>query len=126
MNRGVAMLGNTYTVKLGKMAGTEENYAMQVSVAGNFAKERTAGKDEKPEDKDKLDKAFAETHKKHEEKLKAEKAFEKWTYSVAKWTVDNLLKDRKDFIAEKKDETKPEPAKPPASPFPGGIIPQPQ
>lgn len=104
--------GFTYTVKLGKMAGAEENYAMQVSVAGNFPKERTAGKDEKPEDKEKLDKAFAESHKKLEDKLKAEKAFEKWTYSVAKWTVDNLVKDRKDFIAEKKDETKPDAAKP--------------
>jgi hypothetical protein len=114
--------GFTYTVKLGKMAGAEENYAMQVSVAGNFAKERTPGKDEKPEDKEKLDKAFADAKKKLEDKLKAEKAFEKWTYSVAKWTVDNLLKERKDFLAEKKDETKADGAKP-VSPIPGGITP---
>jgi hypothetical protein len=104
--------GFTYTVKLGKMAGAEENYAMQVSVVGNFAKERTPGKDEKPEDKEKLDKAFADAKKKHEDKLKAEKAFEKWTYSVAKWTVDNLVKERKDFLAEKKDETKADEPKP--------------
>ena len=104
--------GFTYTFKLGKMPSGEENYALQMSVAGNFPKERTPGKDEKKEDKEKLDKEFADSHKKLEDKLKNEKQFEKWTYAVSKWSVDNLLKDRKDFVAEKKEEPKPaEPAK---------------
>ncbi len=98
--------GFTYTIKLGKMAGSEENFALRMNVAGNFPKERTPGKDEKKEDKEKLDKEFAESHKKLEDKLKNEKQFEKWTYNVAKWTVDNLLKERKDFFAEKKEEPK--------------------
>lgn len=104
--------GFTYTIKLGKMSEGDENHALQVSVAGNFAKERTAGKDEKAEDKTKLDKEFADNHKKLDDKLKNEKSFEKWTYTVAKWTVDNLLKERKDFLAEKKEEPKPDEAKP--------------
>jgi len=106
--------GFTYTLKLGKLAGAEENYALQLAVAGNFPKERTPGKDEKAEDKEKLDKEFAETLKKRQEKLKNEKTFEKWTYSVAKWTVDNLLKERKDFLAEKKEEPKKDEANPAA------------
>ena len=100
--------GFTYTIKVGRLAGTEDNYALQMNVAGNFPKERAAGKDEKKEDKEKLDKEFADSRKKLEDKLKNERQFEKWTYNVSKWTIDNLLKDRKDFLAEKKEEPKPD------------------
>ena len=48
-----------------------------------------------------------------EEKLKQEKTFEKWTYLVSKWTVDPLLKERKELLAEKKDEKKTETSVPP-------------
>jgi len=110
--------GFTYTVKAGKMEG--ENYAMQMAVAANIARERTPGKDEKKEDKEKLDKEFSDKRKQLEEKLKNEKQFEKWTYNVSNWTVENLLKARKDFLPEKKEEPKPEtkpeePAKPAAA-----------
>ena len=99
--------GFTYTAKVGGKSG-DENYFFQIAVAGNFPKERTPGKDEKPEDKEKLDKEFAENRKKLEEKLKTDKAFEKWTYLVSKWTVDPLLKERKDLLMEKKEEPKKE------------------
>ena len=84
-------------------------------MTGNFPKERTPGKEEKAEDKEKLDKEFAESRKKLEEKLKSVKAFEKWTYVVSKWTVDPFLKERKDLLVEKKEEPKVEekPAVPP-------------
>jgi hypothetical protein len=108
--------GFTYNVKLGK-AMKEENYPLQVAVEGNFAKQREAGKDEKPEDKEKLDKEFKDKTTKLEEKLKQEKAYEKWTYLVAKWTVDPLLKERKDLLAEKKEETKDAPPVPSAPPI---------
>ena len=75
-------------------------------MAANFPKERAPGKDEKPEQKDALDKVFKENEKKLEDKLKQDKAFEKWTYLVPTWTVDPILKDRKDLLVEKKDETK--------------------
>jgi hypothetical protein len=99
--------GFTYTAKVGGKSG-EDNYYFQIAVAGNFPKERTPGKDEKPEDKEKLDKEFAENAKKLEEKLKSTKAYEKWTYVVSKWTVDPFLKERKDLLLEKKEEPKPE------------------
>ncbi len=102
--------GFTYTIKLGKPEG--ENYALQMTVAGNFPKERAPGKDDKKEDKEKLDKEFADKHKQLEEKLKTEKQFEKWTYLVSSFTVDSLVKPRKDFLAEKKEEPKPDTAKP--------------
>ena len=99
--------GFTYTAKVGAKSG-DENHYFQIAVAGTFPKERTPGKDEKPEDKDKLDKEFADQQKALQEKLKTTKAFEKWTYVVSKWTIDPLLKERKDLLAEKKEETKAE------------------
>ena len=95
--------GFLYTAKIGGKSG-EENYYFQIAVDGNFPKERTPGKDEKPEDKDKLDKEFKDKTAKLEERLKTEKAFAKWTYVVSKWTVDGLLKERKDLVAEPKKE----------------------
>ena len=110
--------GFNYTIKTAQMPAGEENYALQVSVAANLPKERTPGKDEKPEDKEKLDKEFADKQKPLQEKLKNEKQYEKWTYVVPKYTVDNLLKERKDFLAEKKEEPKKEEAKPGEAPKP--------
>lgn len=94
--------GFLYTAKVGKAEG--ENHYFQIAVEGQFPKERTPGKDEKPEDKEKLDKEFAENTKKLQEKLAALKAHEKWTYLVSKWTVDAFLKERKDLLADKKEE----------------------
>lgn len=101
--------GFTYTIKLGKPEG--DNFALQMTVAASIPKERAPAKDEKKEDKEKLDKEFAEKGKQLEEKLKSEKAFEKWTYLVSNFTVETLVKPRKEFIAEKKDEPKPDDAK---------------
>ena len=97
--------GFVYTAKVGNKTG-EDNYYLAISVKGNLPTERTAGKDEKPEDKEKLDKDFKEKAAKLQEKLDKEKACENWTYLVSKWTIDRLLKVAKDFLAEKKDDTK--------------------
>jgi hypothetical protein len=100
--------GFKYEIKAGnKISPEKDDYYVQMSVSGTFPKERAAGKDEKPEDKTKLDKEFQEKIKKLEEKLKAEKAYEKWTYVVSKWTIDPLFKERKDLLVEKKEEPKP-------------------
>ena len=96
-----------YTIKVGSK--TNDNYALAMNVAAQIAKERAPGKDEKPEDKAKLDKEFAEKQKKLEEKLAEEKGFEKWTYLVSTWTVEPLLKERNQLMAEKKEEKKEEP-----------------
>jgi hypothetical protein len=117
----------TYTLKVGQK--TNDNLPLVVAVAADLPKERTPGKDEKPEDKDKLDKEFKEKQKKLEEKLTQEKAFEKWTYLVSNWTLDSLLKERAQLLVEKKEEPKkedkpaaaiePKPADSPLVPLPG-------
>jgi hypothetical protein len=93
--------GFNYTVTIG---GTnEENLFLKMSVTGDFPKERTSVPDEKPEDKERLDKEFKEKTEKLQEKLRIERGFEKWTYMVSKYTVDALLKPRTDFFTPKND-----------------------
>ncbi|MGZ4987507.1 MAG: hypothetical protein ACXWBP_05665, partial [Limisphaerales bacterium] len=95
----------TYTIKLGKVT-SENNYYTQVSVTANLPKERTPGKDEKPEDKAKLDKEFADKNKPLQEKLASEQKLDKWTYLMASWTVDPLVRNRADLLEVKKEENK--------------------
>jgi hypothetical protein len=106
--------GFNYTVKVG--AKTNDDYYLTVAVTANLPKERTPGKDEKPADKDKLDKEFKEQQKKLEDKVAQEKGFEKWTYLVSGWTVDSLLKERSQLLVEKKDEAKKDASKSDAKP----------
>lgn len=98
--------GFTYKLRVGK-ASADDSYPVQVSVDASLAKERTPGKDEKPEEKTKLDKEFADKLAKQQEKLKAEQAFSKWTYSVSKWSIDAFLKNRGDLFADKKADAQP-------------------
>jgi len=112
--------GFTYAVKIGKKTD-DDKYHFQVDVAGSFPKERTPGTDEKPEDKEKLDKEFKEALTKKEERLKNEQAFAKWTYLVSKWTVDPLLKARHELLAEKPAETKTDAPPVPTPGLPGAL-----
>jgi hypothetical protein len=106
--------GFSYTIKVG--AKKDDSYYVTMAVAVALAKDRPLGKDEKPEDKARLDNEFADKQKKLEEKLAAEKAFESWTFLVAGWTVDSVLKERSQLLAEKKEEPKPGEIKPEESP----------
>jgi hypothetical protein len=96
----------TYTIKVGSK--TNENYPMTVQVAADLPKERTPGKDEKPEDKTKLDKEFKDSQKKLQDKLAQEQPYEKWAYLVSTWTLDPVLKERGQLLVEKKEEPKKE------------------
>lgn len=97
--------GFTYVLKIGKPNG--ENLPVQINVTAEFAKTREPGKDEKPEDKEKLDKEFQATLKRLEDKLAAEKKFEQRPYLIAKTVLDPLLKERSALLTEKKAETPP-------------------
>jgi len=96
----------TYTIKAGQK--TNDNIPMTLAVSAQLHKERQAGKDEKPEDKARLDKEFQDKQKKLQETLDQDKAYEKWIYLVSSWTLDSVLKERKDLLAEKKEEPKKE------------------
>jgi uncharacterized protein DUF4340 len=96
--------GFDYVVKVGRK--TNETVALTLNVSAQIPKEREAGKDEKPEDKTRLDKEFKEKQKKLEDKLSQEKGFANWTYLVAGWSLDSMTKERSQLLAEKKPEPK--------------------
>jgi hypothetical protein len=82
--------------------GSEEKYHLMVDVSADFPRERTPGQDEKPEDKEKLDKEFKEKTEKLTEKLRSEKALAGRVFLVSKWTLDSVLKKRADFLQTEK------------------------
>lgn len=97
--------GFKYDLQIGKP--TDDNdYPIKVTVSAGLADKRTPGKDEKEEDKEKLDKEFADNLAKLKEKLASEQGYAKWTYMVSKWTVDAFFKKRSEFIKEKEEEEK--------------------
>jgi hypothetical protein len=102
----------SYTLKVGRK--TNDTYTLAMTVSAKVPTERTPGKDEKPEDKTRLDKEFKDKQKKLEDKLAQEMGYEKWVYLVSSWTLDSLLKDRGQLLVEKKEEPKKE-EKPTAS-----------
>ncbi|MDD5350215.1 MAG: DUF4340 domain-containing protein [Chthoniobacteraceae bacterium] len=104
--------GFTYTLRFGKADG--DKLPMTVTAAADLPKERTPGKDEKPEDKKRLDDAFAATSKQLAETLAKAKALEARVYLVPKATFDPLWKPASEFLAAKE-----QPAPTPA-PAPGG------
>lgn len=123
----VTVEGFTYTLTLTpakpaekKAADTEtagENtYFLTVKVDAALPKERKKEADEKPEDAQQKDAAFASRLKELQDKLAKEKALEGRTFEVTHSTVDALLKDRASFFQKEAP-----PARPAMSPmrFPG-------
>ncbi len=94
----------TYSIKVGQK--TNDNVPIAVAVTAQIPKERTPGKDEKAEDKAKLDKEFKEKQKKLEDKLIQEQSYGKRIYLVSNWTLDSMLKERGQLLAEKKEQLK--------------------
>lgn len=94
--------GFNYVLEVGQK--TNDDFPVTISVSAQIAKERTPGKDEKPEEKTKLDKSFADQRQKLEDKLKQEQACANWTYLLASWTLEPLLKERSQLLMEKKEE----------------------
>ena len=90
--------GFTYAAKIG--TERDGDYPLTVAVGAELPKERAAAKDEKPEDKTRLDKEFQERQKNLADKLAKEKQFEQWIYKVPSYTVDPLLKKRGQLLAE--------------------------
>ena len=108
--------GFVYTLKIGKPVG--ENYPVLVSVTATLPKERTPGKDEKPEDKTKLDQEFQIKQTQLTEKLAKEQKLEPRPYLIAKGTIEQLLKERSALLAAKTPTPTPSPATGTPSPTP--------
>ena len=93
----------TYELKVGGKT-PENNFYLTVAVAADLPAQRDAGKDEKPEDKQKLDKEFQDKTKVLQEKLAREKSLAAWVYVVDSSLVDPLIRDRSQLLVDKKEE----------------------
>jgi len=103
--------GWTYVFKAApkKAEGEELTFYFNGVVTGEAKRtERVPGKDEKPEDKEKLDKEHEARFKRLEAQLAREKAMAPWVYVVDGKKIIAVLRDRARFIE------KPEPAAAPA------------
>jgi len=90
----------TYRVRIAKrQAG--DGYVVSVTVSGSPPRKRAPEKGEKPEDKERHDKDFAETLKALEKRIEAEQALAKWGFVVAGSEVEPLLKTRSEMTAAK-------------------------
>jgi hypothetical protein len=94
--------GFTYTVKLGEERNGD--FPMRIAVTANLPVTRVAAKDERPEDKTKLDAEFKDRQKKLSEKLASEKKFEGWVYFVPSYNVEPVIKLRSQLLTEPPSE----------------------
>lgn len=78
----------------------DDHYPVMFTVTANLPTERFPGKDEKPDDKTRLDKAFKDQQTKLADKLAKEKAFAGWVYQLPAWNVEEILKPRHDLLQE--------------------------
>lgn len=91
-----------YTVKVVRKGKSDEHY-VSFTVRGEPPKSRVPEKGEKPQDKERRDKEFAESRKKLEERIAAEQALSKWTYVIGGRELEPLLKARSDMEAPRRD-----------------------
>ena len=96
----------TYRIRLAGKKGSDDYY-LNFTVSGEPPRKRVPEKGEKPEDRERHDKEFAESLKRLEERIGREKALAKWTYVTAKSAVEPLLKDRSQMTAHKEKKEAP-------------------
>jgi hypothetical protein len=93
----------TYDLKIGGKT-PEGNVYLTVTAAASLPARRTAGADEKPEDKQKLDKEFQDKTKALQDKFAREKSFSPWVYVVNSNLVEPLIRERSQLLVDKKEE----------------------
>jgi hypothetical protein len=101
--------GFTYTLKIGKLDG--DKYPVTLSLEAVLPVQSTVSPNEKPEEKKKLEDEFQARKKALEAKLAKEKKFEGRPFLIAKYNIQQVLKNRVDLI---KGTPSPTPSAPPS------------
>jgi hypothetical protein len=103
----------------------EKKYLLSVSVNAKLPEKREPAKDEKPEDKARLDEEFANTLATLKEKLAKEKAYEGWVYEVNDWVINTILKKKSEIVSLPQVPEAPAPEAPaPEAPAPEAPAPE--
>jgi hypothetical protein len=87
-----------YTIRIAAKPGSDDYY-LTVAVSGEPPRARTPENNEKAADKERLDKQFADTLKRLDDRIKLEKGLAGWVYVVPAKTLEPLLKTRSDLVA---------------------------
>lgn len=90
-----------YTMKLAKKTKGDD-YLVTFTLKGEPPKSRVPEKGEKPQDKERRDKEFAESLKRLEGRVAMEKALSQWTYVIAAGELEPLLRSRSDMTIPKR------------------------
>ncbi|HEX4349296.1 MAG TPA: hypothetical protein VH251_02860, partial [Verrucomicrobiae bacterium] len=90
--------GFSYAAKIGPKQ--DDNYPVTFTVTANLPASRTPAKDEKPEDKARLDKDFQTRQKTLADKLAKEQTFTNWVYQLPAYSIDEMLKTRQQLLEE--------------------------
>jgi hypothetical protein len=90
--------GFAYTAKIGPKQ--DDNYPVRFMVSANLRASRTPGKNEKPDEKARLDKDFQTQQKTLADKLAKESAYTNWVYQLPGYSIDELLKTRQQLLEE--------------------------
>ncbi len=94
-----------YTLKLSKRSNSDDTL-VAFTLTGEPSKTRVPEKGEKPQDKERRDKEFAESLKRLESRIAAEKALGKWTYVIPKSELEPLLRSRSEMSIPKRPANK--------------------
>ena len=96
----------TYAIKLAKKPDSGDYY-LSVAVSGEPPRERKPEAGEKAADKERLDKQFADSQQRLDERLKLERSLAAWTYVVAGKALEPLLKNRSQLVAVPRKKDRP-------------------
>jgi hypothetical protein len=91
-----------YTLKLAKKTKGDD-YIVTFTLVGEPPKSRVPEKGEKPQDKARLDKEFAESVKRLQVRIAVEKALSGWAYVVSKGELEPLLRSRSDMVVQRRE-----------------------
>jgi hypothetical protein len=78
----------------------DDNYPVTLTLSANLPTARVAAKDEKAEDKAKLDKDFATHQKTLTDKLAKEQGLTNWVYQLPGYSIEEILKTRSQLMEE--------------------------
>lgn len=91
-----------YTLKLAKQAKGDD-FLVTFTLTGEPPKTRVPEKGEKPQDKERNDKAFAESLMRLEGRVAVEKVLSQWAYAVDQAELEPLLRARSDMVIQRQE-----------------------
>lgn len=94
--------GFTYEIGLGEKNDLNE-LPLTLKVNAEFEEKRKEGEEESDEEKEKLDKEFAEALQAKKDKLEKEKALEGHVFKIRSFVIDSINKKRSEILAEKEE-----------------------